>query len=268
MLINVLFIILLTKISEVSSLNNTNKCNPIYNCPPGSEIISCFETGTSDDVCKLCKEGTVQPDYISSHTPDKNCFKRTSSCLSEDITYSRERKETFCNSLGECRCNLALCFFGDPCLCDLRREGCPENEFLEENGECTPCPKGAAKNGTGCGQCMYQPVDIVHDLEDTGVVDSVEKAGLVDNTTESTSWIPNVTSKPMVVDNCVSINIVITLAVIICVLGAIIIILIYRMYNYLPLCIRKPHQFKEKYDANMELHNIEAAKMMEHFQMK
>ena len=263
MLINVLFIILLTKISEVSSLNNTNKCNPIYNCPPGSEIISCFETGTSDDVCKLCKEGTVQPDYISSHTPDKNCFKRTSSCLSEDITYSRERKETFCNSLGECRCNLALCFFGDPCLCDLRREGCPENEFLEENGECTPCPKGAAKNGTGCGQCMYQPVDVkqrvtvsVHELEDTGVVDSVEKEGLVDNTTESTSWIPNVTSKPMVVDNCVSINIVITLAVIIGVLGVIIIILIYK---------RKPHQqFKEKDDetCRMALHSIEADKMM------
>jgi hypothetical protein len=35
----------------------------------------------------------------------------------------------------------------------------------------------------------------MHELEDTGVVDSVEKAGLVDNTTESTSWIPNVTSK-------------------------------------------------------------------------
>jgi hypothetical protein len=35
----------------------------------------------------------------------------------------------------------------------------------------------------------------VHELEDTGVIDSVEKAGLVDNTTESTSWIPNVTSK-------------------------------------------------------------------------
>lgn len=35
----------------------------------------------------------------------------------------------------------------------------------------------------------------VHAREDTGVIHSVEKAGLVDNTTESTSWIPNVTSK-------------------------------------------------------------------------
>jgi hypothetical protein len=50
-------------------------------CFTGSEIISCFETGTSDDVCQLCKAGKVQPDYISSHAPDKNCFKRMSSCL-------------------------------------------------------------------------------------------------------------------------------------------------------------------------------------------
>jgi len=35
----------------------------------------------------------------------------------------------------------------------------------------------------------------VHELEDTGVIDNVEKAGLVDNTTESTSWIRNVKSK-------------------------------------------------------------------------
>jgi hypothetical protein len=30
------------------------------------------------------------------------------------------------------------------------------------------------------------------------------------------------------------------------------------------ISVRKPHQFKEKNDANMELHNIEAAKMIEH----
>lgn len=49
-------------------------------CFTGHEIRSCLEAGTSD-ICKLCKPGTVQPDYISSNTLNKNCFKPMSSCL-------------------------------------------------------------------------------------------------------------------------------------------------------------------------------------------
>ena len=51
-----------------------------------------------------------------------------------DITYSRHRKDAFCDSLTGCKCNRAMCFYGDPCLCDSKRDGCPENKFLEENG--------------------------------------------------------------------------------------------------------------------------------------
>lgn len=50
-------------------------------CFTGYEIRTCLETGT--DTCQPCTPGTVQPDYISSYTLNKNCFKPMSSCLAK-----------------------------------------------------------------------------------------------------------------------------------------------------------------------------------------
>ncbi|VDI65173.1 Hypothetical predicted protein [Mytilus galloprovincialis] len=96
----------------------------------------------------------VQPDLISS-TGNINkslCFKPTSECLARDLTYRRTEKDAFCGSLNGCRCDTTKCYFGDPCLCDIKKP-CAVGHTMNEKGVCSPCPNGTFKNVTGCGPC-------------------------------------------------------------------------------------------------------------------
>ena len=128
-------------------------CVPYLGCGQGHAIESCKSNFTRD-ACVVCSAGYVQPDVISS-TADPNttsCFKPTSPCFSEELTYSRTPVKAFCTSLSGCKCNTAKCYFGDPCLC-LKGNECGIGQFMNDKGECSPCPKGTEKNTTGCGPC-------------------------------------------------------------------------------------------------------------------
>ena len=128
-------------------------CLPYLGCGQGHAIESCKSNFTRD-ACVVCSAGYVQPDVISS-TADPNttsCFKPISLCLSEDLTYSRTPVKAFCTSLSGCKCNTTKCYFGDPCLC-LKGNECGIGQFMNDKGECIPCPKGTEKNTTGCGPC-------------------------------------------------------------------------------------------------------------------
>ncbi|XP_076086102.1 uncharacterized protein LOC143056824 [Mytilus galloprovincialis] len=128
-------------------------CFVFGECPPGKEVIPCFESNGFQ--CAVCSVGYVQPSYVTSnqHYNDTTCFKPTRRCVAEDITYSRTKHKSFCDSLDGCKCNTNKCYYGDPCLCYLHTTGCPVNTSLDEYGGCQPCDPGTAKNDTGCGPC-------------------------------------------------------------------------------------------------------------------
>ncbi|CAG2247533.1 unnamed protein product [Mytilus edulis] len=128
-------------------------CIPYLNCEPGNEIQPCTDN-YMQDLCKPCRVDMVQPDLISS-TGNINkslCFKPTSECLARDLTYRRTEKDAFCGSLNGCRCDTTKCYFGDPCLCDIKKP-CAVGHTMNEKGVCSPCPNGTFKNVTGCGPC-------------------------------------------------------------------------------------------------------------------
>ncbi|XP_071145520.1 uncharacterized protein [Mytilus edulis] len=133
-------------------------CLPYYDCEPGNEIQPCTKNFTRD-LCAPCSEGMKQPDLISSFGGDASttaCFKPKEKCLAQDITYSRVKSEGgYCDDLKECKCNTAEGYYGDPCLCYQKVEGCPPNTTLSQTGECIPCPDGTYKNGSGCGPCRH-----------------------------------------------------------------------------------------------------------------
>lgn len=54
-----------------------------------------------------------------------------------DMTYKRILKNDdkgFCDNLYGCKCKTTACFYGDPCLCDEKRGGCPPGTTLNEAG--------------------------------------------------------------------------------------------------------------------------------------
>ncbi|VDI45089.1 Hypothetical predicted protein [Mytilus galloprovincialis] len=140
-------------------------CLPYYDCEPDNEIQPCTMNSTRD-ICSPCVRGMVQPDLISSpvngDTSVTACFKPETDCLAEGIiknmTYKRILKNDdkgFCDNLYGCKCKTTACFYGDPCLCDDKRGGCPPGTTLNEAGECIPCPNGTYKNDNGCGPCRH-----------------------------------------------------------------------------------------------------------------
>ncbi|OPL33111.1 hypothetical protein AM593_01041, partial [Mytilus galloprovincialis] len=168
-------------------------CVPYYDCEPDNEIQPCTMNSTRD-ICSPCVKGMVQPDLISSpengDTSATACFKPTTDCLAQEplegllyltvivscvdaydkklslmaqktrtgrknITSKRIVVEGFCDSLHGCKCKITACFYGDPCLCNEKRYGCPPGTTLNEAGECVPCPNGTYKNGNGCGPCRH-----------------------------------------------------------------------------------------------------------------
>ncbi|VDI73734.1 Hypothetical predicted protein [Mytilus galloprovincialis] len=151
------------------------RCIPVYNCPPGNEILPCIEEFTKEQ-CQPCYNGSesrfVQPDYISSvdGTIDQlKCFKplrqnngRPASCTGHDQVYSKTLNTSVACINGQgCRCNLTACSYGDPCLCDdfsyKHPEKCPVNFHLDNSGKCVPCPPGYKKDTIGCGPCLRVP---------------------------------------------------------------------------------------------------------------
>ncbi|VDI70036.1 Hypothetical predicted protein [Mytilus galloprovincialis] len=112
-------------------------CIPYLNCEPGNEIQPCTDN-YMQDLCKPCRVDMVQPDLISS-TGNINkslCFKPTSECLARDLTYRRTEKDAFCGSLNGCRCDTTKCYFGDPCLCDIKKP-CAVGHTMNEKGDLT-----------------------------------------------------------------------------------------------------------------------------------
>lgn len=133
-------------------------CLPYYDCEPGNEIQPCTKNFTLD-LCAPCSNEMEQPDLISSSSDGDAsttaCFKPKRQCLAQDITHSRVSKDGYCDHLKECKCNTAICHYGDPCLCNAKVGGCPPNTTLNQSGECIPCPDGTYKNGSGCGPCRH-----------------------------------------------------------------------------------------------------------------
>ncbi|XP_052081530.1 uncharacterized protein LOC127719461 isoform X3 [Mytilus californianus] len=136
-------------------------CFPYYDCEPENEIQPCTVNSTRD-LCRPCVDGMVQPDLISSSvkgsTSDTACFRPENDCLAQDITNKRNWNNAdrgLCDSLHGCKCKTIACFYGDPCLCDEKRDGCQPGTTLNEAGECIPCPNGTYKNDNGCGPCRH-----------------------------------------------------------------------------------------------------------------
>ncbi|XP_071145426.1 uncharacterized protein [Mytilus edulis] len=138
-------------------------CVPISNCPPGHEIVPCIEKFTNDK-CRRCSEGRVQPDYIQS-TKDPSlteCFENQNvdKCRAYDVEPSREKGASGCGSGGEfCKCDTDKCLFGDPCACQHRK--CGMDETMLTNGTCIKCPPKTRKNDSECGPCFDYKVTVV-----------------------------------------------------------------------------------------------------------
>lgn len=138
----------------VAVIDGVEQCKPTYNCPPGHYIRECNTIRGNRDVCTKCPWKQVQPDFISSFSNHTDCFFPTSICIARDITYRRTKDQTAaCMDSSGCKCDNKMCFFGDPCLCDVRRKGCPPDSIMNVEGECERCPKGTSKAGFGCGPC-------------------------------------------------------------------------------------------------------------------
>ncbi|XP_063410011.1 uncharacterized protein LOC134693208 isoform X2 [Mytilus trossulus] len=141
-------------------------CYPYYDCEPDHEILPCTMNSTRD-LCSPCVDTMVQPDLISSpvngDTSATACFKPTTECLAQDMTYKRivDDVKGFCDSLHGCKCKIAACFYGDPCLCNEKIDGCPPGTTLNEAGECIPCPNGTYKNDNGCGPCRHLQSNLI-----------------------------------------------------------------------------------------------------------
>lgn len=53
------------------------------------------------------------------------------------MTYKRivnNDVEGFCDSLHGCKCKITACFYGDPCLCDEKKDGWPLGTTFNEAG--------------------------------------------------------------------------------------------------------------------------------------
>ncbi|XP_052083442.1 uncharacterized protein LOC127720717 [Mytilus californianus] len=138
-------------------------CKPIYNCPPGHEILPCVAEYTKD-ICTSCPLGLVQPDYIQStmDTALTKCFKNKNvdKCRPEDLEPSRENSAKDCSSGADfCKCDTDKCYFGNPCACTYRE--CGLGETMLSNGTCLQCPAGTWKNESGCGPCFPSQVPVV-----------------------------------------------------------------------------------------------------------
>lgn len=133
----------------------SKKCEPAFKCPPGHEIMKCSEYGGKRDVCVRCSVGKVQPNFVSSFDNPNTCFLPLNKCTGQDVTYARKQTTTTCNYGKFCKCDTTLCFFGDSCLCDRNWNGCPPDNFLNNNGTCVFCPRGMSKAGYGCGPCFH-----------------------------------------------------------------------------------------------------------------
>ncbi|XP_063408753.1 uncharacterized protein LOC134692232 [Mytilus trossulus] len=138
-------------------------CVPISNCPPGHTIVPCIDKFTND-TCRRCSEGLVQPDYIQS-TKDPSlteCFKNQNvdKCRAYDVEPSREKGASGCGSGGEfCKCDTDQCLFGDPCACQRRK--CGMDETMLTDGRCIKCPPETRKNDSKCGPCFDYKVTVV-----------------------------------------------------------------------------------------------------------
>ncbi|XP_076086126.1 uncharacterized protein LOC143056842 isoform X2 [Mytilus galloprovincialis] len=202
-------------------------CLPYYDCEPGNEIQPCTKNFTRD-LCAPCSDGMEQPDLISSlFDGDARltaCFKPGGNCLAQDITYSRVKSEEgYCDGLLHCKCNTAEGYYGDPCVCNQKVEGCPPNTTLNQAGECIPCPDGTYKNGSECGPCRhfqktYQEPFVPHNIpSDTIEKDASKSIHLITEIISSSTFLPPQVNPPKSKekDNLLIIFIVILVALVV-----------------------------------------------------